>query len=97
MPSSDRASSFGRALTVGAAVVFASTLALVSTMAQDRRAPTVAKASAQWEDYGGGPDSSKFFDLTQITPQNVSGLTVAELRSRSFAKILDGRRQTQQS
>ena len=41
------------------------------------RRSTVAKASSQWEDYGGGPDSSKFVDLTQITPKNVAGLTVA--------------------
>ena len=77
MTSSDRAPSFSRALTVGAIVLFAATLALVSTTAQERRAPVAAKASAQWEDYGGGPDSSKFVDLTQITPQNVGGLTVA--------------------
>ena len=41
------------------------------------RAPGTAKASSQWEDYGGGPDSSKFVDLAQITPQNVAGLKVA--------------------
>jgi glucose dehydrogenase len=41
------------------------------------RASSAAKASSQWEDYGGGPDSSKFVDLTQITPKNVAGLKVA--------------------
>jgi quinoprotein glucose dehydrogenase len=31
----------------------------------------------KWNDYGGGPDSSHFVDLTQITPSNVDQLQVA--------------------
>jgi quinoprotein glucose dehydrogenase len=31
----------------------------------------------KWNDYGGGPDSSHFVDLKQITPANVKGLQVA--------------------
>jgi len=52
---------------------------LTSIGAQERRAAgtRTPKAPAQWQDYGGGPDSSKFVDLTEITPQNVAGLTVA--------------------
>jgi quinoprotein glucose dehydrogenase len=67
-----------------AAVVACTGVAVVGTLlaqAPERRParPTAAaaKASSHWEDYGGGPDSSKFVDLTQITPQNVAGLTVA--------------------
>jgi quinoprotein glucose dehydrogenase len=33
--------------------------------------------SAGWTDYGGGPDSSKYVDLTQITPANVGTLVPA--------------------
>ena len=69
------------------AVVACTTVAVVGTLlvqtpggAQERDAPrpsALAKASSQWEDYGGGPDSSKFVDLSQITPKNVAGLKVA--------------------
>ena len=31
----------------------------------------------KWSDYGGGPDSSHFTNLTQITPSNVNQLEVA--------------------
>ena len=65
-----------------AALVACTGIAVVGTLlAQERRparAPgAAARASSHWEDYGGGPDSSKFVDLTQITPKNVAGLTVA--------------------
>ena len=30
-----------------------------------------------WSQYGGGSDQSKYFDATEITPQNVSQLQVA--------------------
>jgi quinoprotein glucose dehydrogenase len=77
-----------RALTRHVAVVACVGVAVVGTLlaqvpgrAQERRATRpashTAKASSHWEDYGGGPDSSKFVDLTQITPANVAGLTVA--------------------
>src|SRR5215218_520078 len=71
-----------------ASLVACTAVAVVGTLlaqtpggAQERRATRpsgpAAKASRQWEDYGGGPDSSKFVDLSQITPKNVAGLTVA--------------------
>jgi quinoprotein glucose dehydrogenase len=36
-----------------------------------------ARTSVGWTDYGGGPDSSKYVDLTQITPANVGTLRPA--------------------
>jgi quinoprotein glucose dehydrogenase len=77
-----------RALTRHFAVVACVGVAVIGTLlaqapggAQGRPATRpsglAAKASTHWEDYGGGPDSSKFVDLTQITPANVAGLTVA--------------------
>ena len=42
--------------------------------AQPRRRPI---ATRRWKDYGGGPDSSKFVALDQITKSNVSRLQVA--------------------
>ena len=67
-----------------AALVACTGVAVVGTLlaqTQERRPARVpgaaAKASSHWEDYGGGPDSSKFVDLTQITPKNVAALTVA--------------------
>jgi quinoprotein glucose dehydrogenase len=66
------------------AVVACTGVAVVGTLLaqtpepRPARAPSAAaRASSHWEDYGGGPDSSKFVDLAQITPQNVAGLTVA--------------------
>ena len=38
------------------------------------RLESQSRGSAGWIDYGGGPDSSKYVDLTQITPANVSRL-----------------------
>jgi quinoprotein glucose dehydrogenase len=77
-----------RALTRHLSVVACVGVAVVGTLlaqapggAQGRPATRpaglAAKASTQWEDYGGGPDSSKFVDLSQITPANVAGLKVA--------------------
>ena len=66
--------------SVRRALIAASALAMLTSIgAQERRAAgtRTPKAPAQWQDYGGGPDSSKFVDLTEITPQNVAGLTVA--------------------
>ena len=66
-----------------AALVACTGVAVVGTLlaqAPERRparVPEAARASNQWEDYGGGPDSSKFVDLAQITPKNVAGLKVA--------------------
>ena len=68
-----------------AALVACTGVAVVGTLLAQTPERRPARASrpppprrrAQWEDYGGGPDSSKFVDLTQITPKNVAGLTVA--------------------
>jgi quinoprotein glucose dehydrogenase len=79
------AASRGRA-SRRAAVVACTAVAVAGTLlaqqpgrAQAPRpvANAAARASQQWEDYGGGPDSSKFVDLRQLTPQNVAGLKVA--------------------
>ena len=62
--------------SVRRAVALAAVAASIAAIGAQERRPA-AKASQQWEDYGGGPDSSKFVDLRQITPKNVAGLKVA--------------------
>ena len=67
------------ATVTGVAGVVALYLALQDdgAAAQNRRADTPAQQHKTWRDYGGGPDSSKYMALTQITKANVSQLQVA--------------------
>jgi quinoprotein glucose dehydrogenase len=62
----------GRRLAAAGAVAAIAAMALAGTW-------TVAgqRTDREWKDYGGGPDSSKFVDLQQITRANVAGLEVA--------------------
>ncbi|HEX6180352.1 MAG TPA: PQQ-binding-like beta-propeller repeat protein [Chitinophagaceae bacterium] len=39
--------------------------------------PSGSDSHATWKQYGGGPDQSKYFEGSQITKENVSGLKVA--------------------
>ena len=56
-----------------------------------RAGNVVAKASQHWEDYGGGPDSSKFVDLRQLTVGRLVTARVARVHvPRQRAAVLPG-------
>jgi hypothetical protein len=71
-----------------AALVACTGVAVIGTLlAQERRSDSparrsaVAKASSQWEDYGGGPDSSKFV-VTRTIPAQEHKVTIVESSPR---------------
>lgn len=61
-----RLAGFARTLAIGAALV-----------AANASFATAQNSHKTWEEYGGGPDNSKFVDLNQITKSNVDKLKVA--------------------
>src|SRR5262245_60984665 len=52
-------------------------LALVAVLAAAAAAPVTRAPYTTWKDFGGGPDSSRYVDLTQITKSNVGQLQPA--------------------
>jgi quinoprotein glucose dehydrogenase len=84
IPRPDRAS----ALVFGAGLAAVTVLHIASMVVQGRAtpptpaqavgpAPAASASSRSWRDYGGGPDSSKFVALNQITMDNVAKMTTA--------------------
>jgi quinoprotein glucose dehydrogenase len=65
-----------RALTIGAALTLLALLA-ASNHAEPRATADTRAPHTTWQDFGGGPDSSRYVALTQITKANVGQMQVA--------------------
>jgi quinoprotein glucose dehydrogenase len=57
-----------------AVIIIAGVACIVSAAAIIDPRPAKKKPHTEWSDYGGGPDQSKFVDLTQINKQNIGQL-----------------------